>query len=98
MRATGLGRTVSIHPREALLQEARAREESEDFRELHANRSVVERKIGHLMRRGLRQARYFGVRKTRFQALATALVANLARMATLSETRAGRTGPALAAA
>lgn len=98
MRATGMGRTVSVHPRESLLQEARAREESEDFRELHAKRSVVERKIAHLMRRGLRQARYFGVRKTRFQALATALVANLARMATLSGARAGQTGPALAAA
>lgn len=98
MRATGRGRTVGVHPREALLQEARAREETEDFREFHAKRPVVERKIAHLMRRGLRQARYFGARKTRFQALATALVANLARLATVSGTSAGRPGLALAAA
>lgn len=102
MRATARGRTVSVHPREALLQEARSRQESEGFRKLHAKRPVVERKISHLMRRGLRQARYFGARKTRFQALATALVDNLARLATVLGTEPGLqsrwNGPVLAAA
>lgn len=98
MRSTGLGRTVSVHPREGLLQKARARENTESFRQLHAKRPVVERKIAHLMGRGLRQARYFGARKTRFQALATALVTNLARLGTVSEARPGPTTPALAAA
>lgn len=41
------------------------------------------------MRRGLRQARYFGARKTRFQALATTLVANLARLGTVLRTQPG---------
>lgn len=102
MRSTGLGRTVSVHRRETLLQEARQRQKTEGFRDLHAKRAVVERKIAHLMRRGLRQARYFGVRKTRFQALATALVTNLARLGTVLEAEPGAhrrwNGPALAAA
>ena len=38
------------------------------------------------MRRGLRQARYFGEAKTRFQAHATALVDNLARLGRLLAT------------
>jgi IS5 family transposase len=102
MRATGLGRTVSVHPREGLLKEARQRQETERFQQLHAKRPAVERKIAHLMRRGLRQARYVGTRKTRFQALATALVANLARLGTVLGAEPGDqgrwSGPALAAA
>lgn len=80
MRTTGVGRTVGIHPHEALLQEARAQESTEAFKELIAKRPAVERKLAHLMRRGLRQARYFGRAKTRFQAHATALADNLARL------------------
>lgn len=86
MRATGVGRTVGIHAHEKLLQQARAQESSETFRELIGKRPDVERKIGHLMRRGLRQARYLGEAKTRFQAHATALVDNLARFARLLAT------------
>ena len=83
MRETGYGRSVSVHARERLLQEARAEEETEHFQQLISLRPVVERKIAHLRRFGLRQARYLGAAKTEFQARATALVANLARMAAL---------------
>lgn len=86
MRSSGVGRTVGIHPHEALLQEARASESTEAFKERMAKRPLVERKIAHLMSRGLRQARYFGITKTRFQALATALVVNLARLGKVLET------------
>lgn len=86
MRATGVGRTVGIHAHEELLQEARAQENTETFKELITKRPDVERKIAHLMRRGLRQARYLGEAKTRFQAHATALVDNLARLGSLLAT------------
>ncbi len=89
MRSTGVGRTINIHPREALLQEARAQETTERFKELIAHRPAVERKIAHLMARGLRQARYFGPLKTRFQTHATALVDNLARLGALLASEAG---------
>ena len=83
MRETGYGRSVSVHAREQLLQEARAKQETERFQQRIGLRPVVERKIAHLRRFGLRQARYLGAARTEFQARATALVANLARMAAL---------------
>lgn len=59
---------------------------------------MVERKIAHLHRFGLRLARYLGAAKTELQARATALVANLARMAALlpaeSKPRTGCTAAA----
>jgi len=93
MNSSGIGRTVGVHRHEAVLQEARREEDTDAFRARLALRPVVERKIGHLMRRGLRQARYFGTAKTRFQALATALGVNLARFGTL---QGGKNTPATA--
>lgn len=102
MRETGRGRSVSIHPRERLLQRARAEQETDAFREDIKKRTVAERGIARLVRRGLRQARYMGAAKTRFQALATALVTNLGRLASLLAADPGRkrqwAGPTLAAA
>lgn len=95
MNSSGVGRTVGVHRHEAVLQEARREENTDASRARLALRPVVERKIGHLMRRGLRQARYFGTAKTRFQALATALGVNLARLGTL---QGGENTPATAPA
>lgn len=83
MRSSGIGRTVGVHQHEAVLEEARREEDTDAFQARLALRPLVERKIAHLMRRGLRQARYFGTAKTRFQALATALGVNLARLGAL---------------
>lgn len=90
MRASGVGRTVSIHPRERVLQRARAEQESDPFREQITQRAVAERGIAQLVRRGLRQARYMGAAKTRFQALATALVVNFRRLASVFRAEPGR--------
>jgi transposase/IS5 family transposase len=79
MQRTGKGRTISIHPREGILQQARAAQTTDRIRKLLKLRPVVERRLGHLMGRGLRQARYRGREKTQFQAMATALIINLAR-------------------
>jgi len=60
----GRGRSVSLHPQEDLLQEARAFQDSAAFAPYRA----------------LRQARYRGRRKTEAQLLPAATVAHLTRL------------------
>jgi len=73
----GKGRTVSLHPQEALLQQARAFQQSPAFAEYRRRRQVVEHRLARLVQLGIRQSRYFGRVKTRFQLLMAATVANL---------------------
>ncbi len=75
------GRTVALHPQEALFQQARALQASPPFREYRAKRQVVEHRLARLVQLGIRQARYFGRPKTRFQLLMAAAVANLTLLA-----------------
>lgn len=75
------GRTVQVHPQEALLQQARAFQASPDFREYRARRQVVEHRLARLVQLGIRQARYVGRAKTLFQVFLAATVANLVRLA-----------------
>jgi len=82
MRAQpGKGRLVMIHPQEALLQEARAFQQSEAFTPYCKLRQAAEHRLARLMQLGARQARYFGRTKTLFQLLMAATVANLTLMA-----------------
>ena len=78
----GKGRTVTIHPQERLLQEARAFQHRAAFAPYRAQRQVAEHRLARLMQLGLRQARYFGRTKTLFQLLLAATVANLTLIAT----------------
>ena len=78
----GKGRTVTLHPQEALLQQARAFQKSEDFAEYRGRRQVVEHRLARLVQLGVRQSRYFGRAKTLFQLLLAATVANLTLVAT----------------
>jgi hypothetical protein len=83
MRARpGKGRVVMIHPREALLQEARAFQQSEAFALYCKLRQAAEHRLARLMQLGVRQARYIGQTKTLFQLLMAATVANLTLVAT----------------
>ena len=75
------GRRVQLHPQEALLQEARALQQSEAFAGYRQRRVVVEHRLARLVQLGIRQARYFGRVKTRFQLYLAATVANLTLMA-----------------
>jgi hypothetical protein len=75
------GRTVWIHPQEALLQAARELQASPAFREYRTRRQVVEHRLARLVQLGIRQARYVGRAKTHFQLLMAAAVANLTRIA-----------------
>jgi len=78
----GRGRTVTLHPQEALLQQARALQQSEAFTEYRKRRQVSEHRLARLVHLGIRQARYFGRAKTLFQLLMAATVANLTLVAT----------------
>ena len=75
------GRTVSLHPQEGLLQEARAFQRSEAFSPYRQLRQTAEHRLARLMQLGVRQARYFGRVKTLFQLLLAATVANLTLVA-----------------
>ncbi|MCX5665828.1 MAG: IS1182 family transposase [Candidatus Omnitrophica bacterium] len=75
------GRTVSLHPQEGLLQKAKAFQKSEAFKEYCQLRQVAEHRIARLMQLGIRQARYLGRKKTLFQLLIAATVANLTLVA-----------------
>lgn len=77
----GKGRTVSLHPQEALLQQARTFQHSEAFGEYRIRRQVAEHRLARLVQLGIRKARYFGRVKTRFQLLIAATVANLTLVA-----------------
>jgi hypothetical protein len=66
-----------IHPQEALLQEARAFQQSEAFAPYRKLRQVAEHRLARLMQLGVRQARYIGRTKTLCQLLLAATVANL---------------------
>ena len=82
------GRRVMIHPQEALLQQARALQQSTHYDEYRARRVVVEHRLARLVQLGLRQSRYFGRVKTRCQLYLATTVANL----TLVAAKAGLTG------
>ena len=86
--SSGLGRTVQLHPQEALLQQARALQQSEAFAGYRQRRVVVEHRLARLVQLGIRQSRYFGRAKTRFQLYLAATVANL----TLVAGKVGLTG------
>ncbi|MDQ6674863.1 MAG: transposase [Chloroflexota bacterium] len=78
------GRTVQLHPQEALLQQAHELQASPAFDELRQRRQVVERRIARLVQPGIRQARYVGRTKTLFQLCLAAAVANLTLLAATS--------------
>ncbi len=78
---TGHGRTVALLAQEALLQAARAYQATVEGREDLRQRQVVEHRIARLVQLGVRQARYFGRKKTIFQLLLAAATANLTLLA-----------------
>ena len=77
----GKGRTVSLHPQEALLQQAHELQRSDGFTKYGRRRVVVEHRLARLVQLGMRQAPYFGRAKMLFQLLMAATVANLTLVA-----------------
>jgi hypothetical protein len=74
------GRQVRVHPQEALLLAARAWQQTPEGRATLRQRVVVEHRLARLGQLRVGQARYVGRRKTRFQLLIAATIANLRRV------------------
>jgi hypothetical protein len=70
-------RSISIQAEERLQQQARAHNQTEAGRQSLRERVVVEHRIARLVGLGIRQSRYFGKKKTRWQVVMAAVVANL---------------------
>ena len=79
------GRTVRAGPYEAYLQEARARQQTDEFDTDYRSRPAVERKIGELVMHGLRNTRYVGRNKRQFQRLWLGAAVNLKRLYSLAQ-------------
>jgi Transposase DDE domain len=80
------GRVISIHPQEAALQHAKARQKDPAWQQAYrTHRPVVERKISHFTRRpwGARKARCRGRARILTDILTRASAINLARLASL---------------
>jgi hypothetical protein len=76
VRAQG-ARSITIQHEERLQQQARRHNQTEAGKKSLRQRVVVEHGIARLVRLGIRQSRYFGKPKTRFQVIMAAIVANL---------------------
>lgn len=75
------GRVVVIHRHEEYLQQGRAEQRTDAFKERYRKRPRVERKIAELAHHhGMRKARYIGDVKIRLQVAWTAAVVNLKRI------------------
>jgi transposase len=85
VRSEKAGRTVRAGPYEVYLQEARARQETEEFDIVYRLRPAVERKIGELVMHGLRHTRYVGESKRQLQRLWLGAAVNLKRLFTLAQ-------------
>ena len=71
------GRTLTEHPEEELLAQARAQQRTPEFREVYLLRQTPEHRLARMMQLGARQARYMGRAKTKLQWQIAAAVANL---------------------
>ena len=89
------GRSIRLHPQERLLQQAREFQRSDAFKEYSQIRQTAEHRLARLVQLGVRQARYFGRRKTLFQLLLAATVANLTLVASKTEQNGSEDSPSL---
>jgi len=85
VRSKTKGRTVRTGPYEAELQAARLRQQGEEFDALYRLRPAVERKIGELVRHGLRDTRFVGEPQRQLQRLWLGAAVNLKRLFTLAQ-------------
>jgi transposase len=82
-RAKNMGRTLTIFPQEQYeaQQQARIRQQTEEFKKLYGERAGAESTISQCVRvADLRYARYIGLARTHLQHVATAVAINLDRI------------------
>lgn len=82
--AAGRGRSVVLNRFENEIQQAQRMNAQPAEKSILRKRSAIERLIAHLVRMGMRQARFFGLAMVRFQAFMTAAAYNLQRYITLA--------------
>jgi hypothetical protein len=82
----GRGRTIALNAHEAELQDAQAYAATPEAKVTLRKRSSVERLLSHLVRMGMRHARFFGMYMVEFQAYMTAAAYNFQRYITLTTT------------
>ena len=78
---------MSTHAHETHLQEARQRQQTDEFKQLYCSRGRVEGKIAELVGHGLRETRYLGEQKRQLQRLWTGAAVNLKRLFKLAPTK-----------
>ena len=92
-RAKKNGRSMTLRypaERHEMLQVARQRQQTKDFKTVYTRRAGVEGTFSQAIRNcGLRQARYVGMSKTHLQNLATATATNILRTRQLVESKGG---------
>ena len=76
-------RTIALSVYERELQEAQVFNDSERAPEVLRSRSAIERLLSHLVRLGMRHARFFGMHMAQFQAFMVGAAYNLQRLLTL---------------
>jgi hypothetical protein len=74
------GRSITLQYHEDLLQAARQRQATDEFKDRYKLRSAVERKIAELAEHGAKQAHYLGTVLSSLQAQWTGAVVNLKRL------------------
>lgn len=74
-------KTICVHPQEEILQKSREYQTTSEFKLLYKLRQVAEHRIAQLVQLGIREAKYFGRKKTLFQLLIASTVANLTLVA-----------------
>jgi transposase len=81
-RSSGRSMTVRYPPeRHELLQTARLRQQTADFKRLYRVRAGIEGPFSQTTRNtGLRRARYIGMQKTHLQHVLTAVATNIVRL------------------
>lgn len=82
--ADGRGRLIKLNRHEAEIQEAQRMNAQPEEKAILRQRSAIERLQAHLVRMGMRQARFFGLAMVQFQAFMTAAAYNLQRHMTLA--------------
>jgi hypothetical protein len=91
-------RTITIQAEEALQQQARIHNQTAAGRKSLRERVVVEHRIARLVGLGIRKSRYVGRKKTCFQVVMAAVVANMSLVAGYVRRRARQVGEATASA
>lgn len=72
-------RTITVNQHERYLQEARAFQQTEEFKNEYPERCKIERKQAEMVHHGLRQARYIGEAKVYLQSLLIGAIVNFKR-------------------